>query len=177
MSSTAENTYLTGLRLGYGAHDDAGMVRVYFAEPLSKANPTAAGSTEPRSTDLILKLLKAIHLAGVAEAVALTASLGLNFVQYTKLVSTAAGGSNAFQREAERMYHFLREGKGGLSAGGGSVDDILQDFDEIMQAAAQVKCSLFLGSEAMNLFRFAKTKGFGSAGVESLVTSWRRDSG
>lgn len=175
MSSMAENTYLTGLRLGYGPHDDAGMVRLYHADPLSKAQPAAAESDVSRSKDFVPKLLTAIHLAGVAEAVAFTRHLGLDFAQYTKLVNTAAGGSRMFEREAERMFRNLGGSKTKRSTDDRSIDDIVQDLNEIMEAAAQVRCPLFLGSEALNLFQFAKAKGYGSAGVECLVTLWQTE--
>lgn len=177
MSSTAENTYLTGLRLGYGPHDDAGMVRIYYPEPLSKATSSVDDSTQSRNVGLVLRLLKGIHLAGVAEAVAFTKHLDLNFSQYAKLVTTAAGGSIMFDREGERMYRFLDGSEEKASAGGESIDNIVHSLDEAMEAASQVRCSLFLGADALSLFRFAQARGFGSSNVSNLVSLWKRGRG
>ncbi|KAL9114853.1 MAG: hypothetical protein Q9227_001096 [Pyrenula ochraceoflavens] len=176
MCATAENAYLTGLRMGHGSHDDAGMVRLFYEEPLSKQKSDATPEAQSQGEQLVVKLLKGIHLAGVAEAVAFVRHLGLPFEQFDNLVKNAAGGSKMFEQDARSIFNNMGNSKSGSWSGPmdeGSIESTIDGLKGVVDRAALVKCPLYLGTAALNLFEFvALTKNLRKDEAASVAMNW-----
>lgn len=166
LTSVAEQVYLTALGRGWGADDDACLVRVY-AEGVGNVGSVAGEvKGETAKTQLVVDLLEGIHLCATAETIALAQHVGLDLEQVYELCVNAAGGSHVFASVARDMIRVLK---------GESVDDPSKDAQEGLQQAAgklqavvdeaqRLKCPLFLGSQALNLLKLALVKGEKEAG-------------
>lgn len=164
------------------------MVRMYYPDPISTVKPSSAprkqkpmdndplgadSSSSPSSMDLVLTFLKTIYICSCAEAVALVHSLGVDFNEFYRLATDAAGGSKMLQRYAPLMKKFLEgEQKQEDPGQDGTVNDLIKGLEAVVKEARRVECPLPLGSEALSLLLFAKRMGYGCHGPTGVVGLW-----
>ncbi|KAH8710177.1 NAD binding domain of 6-phosphogluconate dehydrogenase-domain-containing protein [Phaeosphaeriaceae sp. PMI808] len=146
LCSVAEQVYFSIVDRGWGANDDAGIVRLWTSEPVSSINNTEVD--KDAALKLVVDLLTGIHLVSAAEAISLANHVGIPLPQLYELACDAAGGSSMFKNAGGKMIEIL-EGK---DAGKGSV---LGGYAEALKIAVdkaqEIKCPLYLGSAALNV--------------------------
>ncbi|KAI9685106.1 MAG: hypothetical protein M1820_010842, partial [Bogoriella megaspora] len=103
LSSIAEQVYLSGLSRGWGPKDDAEMVRMYSEGPVSKVEKKASGEDRQRKTQLVIRMLVAIHVCAAAESIAFAKHVGIPLEQFYELAVDAAGGSLMFRECGKDM--------------------------------------------------------------------------
>jgi 3-hydroxyisobutyrate dehydrogenase len=186
MTSAAEQQYVAGLGRGFGPNDDAGMVRMYYPDPVAKVkgsdvqqkpldNDPLSKEKPPSGLELVLMLLKTIHIIACAEAVSLAHFLNVDMEMYFRLVRDAAGGSKMFERYAADVKDMLdglekSEGKGQDD----TVNRLAKGLEMVMKEARRVECPLFLGVEALNLLLLARRRGYGDSGPAAVAGLWGR---
>jgi len=179
--SIAEQVYLSALTLGFGGHDDAGMVRTYYTHPISKV--TEYFEREPdklqsaKNCSIIIRLLKAIHLCAAAEAIAFAYHLGIDLGQFYELCVDAAGGSAMFRDRGPLMMGAISGGalNGQVQRATGqlqTIHDITQELEEVFQAAQKVQSPLHLGTAARNLLLLAERRLGKSARDFEIIRFW-----
>jgi len=167
--SIAEQIYLSALTLGFGGHDDAGMVRTYYTHPISQVPEYFARQPDKLRSEpniaLIIRLLKAIHLCAAAEAISFAKHLGINLNQFYKLCVDAAGGSVMFREKGLQMVHTISEknlkANSGVENGvhsAATIRDFINDLDDVLKAAQKVQSPLHLGTAARNLLLLAERR-------------------
>ncbi|EFQ99589.1 2-hydroxy-3-oxopropionate reductase [Nannizzia gypsea CBS 118893] len=171
LSSTAEQIYVAGLSPGYGADDDAGMVRMYYPEPISKVKSPTTMTPEFKSkaTNLVISLLRHIHLCAAAEAIAFARFLSLDMAQFYELVNAAAGGSFIFKSKAMEMINSANQ------AGTSAVkilNEAVDELSDVVQEARNVDCPLHLGAAALGILHQAKFRGWGKDSDSSVIRLW-----
>lgn len=173
MTSVAEQVYLTGLGRGWGADDDASMLRLY-SEGAGKLGGSVKGlaSSEDEKLKLVVGLLKGIHLCSTAEAIAFGRHVGLELDQLFDLCVNAAGGSSMLSRFGPEMIKAFKEDPGkqdqlakgwtasgvdgdGDGDGGQGLQEILEGLQAAVDEAQRLKMPLFLGNQALNMMRQA----------------------
>lgn len=178
MTSTAEQVYLTALGRGWGADDDASVLRLY-TESLGRVGAvTTQASTEDEKLSLLVGLLEGIHLCSAAETIAFAHHVGLDLDQVLALCVDAAGGSRMLNKVGPDMRSAFQAG--GDRATQGWQDEAtvsLQGMADKLQAAVdeaqRLKMPLFLGNQALTLCRLA-LQGPTTAGLAapSVVRAW-----
>ena len=176
MSSTAEQVYFTGIGRGYGPDDDGGIVRIY-TEGYSKSSSAVSARSESDRVNMVISLLKGIHLCSVAEMLAFARSLRLDPDQVLNLCVSAAGGSAILEKFGRDIVKTL---SGEKPAAPTTAADRLFGFSEELQGvvneARVLKVPLFLGSQALYLMRLAlqytprESRSYASAA--SIVDIW-----
>jgi 3-hydroxyisobutyrate dehydrogenase len=144
LCSTAEQVYFSALDRGWGANDDAGLVRLWTSEPVSSITST---SDKDAALELVIDLLTGIHLVSAAEAISLAQHVGIPLPQLYELACDAAGGSTMFKEAGSKMIEILEkkdEGRGSVL--GGYAEKLKIAVDK----AQEIKCPLYLGSAALN---------------------------
>jgi 3-hydroxyisobutyrate dehydrogenase len=144
LCSTAEQVYFSALDRGWGANDDAGLVRLWTPEPVSSIT---SSSDKAASLELVIDLLTGIHLVSAAEAISLAQHVGIPLPQLYELACDAAGGSTMFKEAGAKMIEILEkkdEGKGSVL--GGYAEKLKSAVDK----AQEIKCPVYLGSAALN---------------------------
>jgi 3-hydroxyisobutyrate dehydrogenase len=144
LCSTAEQVYFSALDRGWGANDDAGLVRLWTPEPVSSITST---SDKESALELVIDLLTGIHLVSAAEAISLAQHVGIPLPQLYELACDAAGGSTMFKEAGGKMIEILEkkeEGKGSVL--GGYAEKLKGAVDK----AQEIKCPVYLGSAALN---------------------------
>jgi 3-hydroxyisobutyrate dehydrogenase len=144
LCSTAEQVYFSALDRGWGANDDAGLVRLWTPEPVSSITSTSDKDT---ALELVIDLLTGIHLVSAAEAISLAQHVGIPLPQLYELACDAAGGSTMFKEAGGKMIEILEkkdEGRGSVL--GGYAEKLKIAVDK----AQEIKCPLYLGSAALN---------------------------
>jgi 3-hydroxyisobutyrate dehydrogenase len=144
LCSTAEQVYFSALDRGWGANDDAGLVRLWTPEPVSSITSTSDKDT---ALELVIDLLTGIHLVSAAEAISLAQHVGIPLPQLYELACDAAGGSTMFKEAGGKMIEILEkkdEGRGSVL--GGYAEKLKTAVDK----AQEIKCPLYLGSAALN---------------------------
>ena len=136
LSSLAEQVYLQGISAGHATHDDAGVVRLYYPDPIASvtAQPqtqdTASGEQLSGSA-LIIALLKAIYICSTAESVAFSHHVGLDLNQFYTLASDAAGGTKIFRTLGLRLINDIEHGKVAREPEIGSLDAVIRDLQDV----------------------------------------------
>jgi 3-hydroxyisobutyrate dehydrogenase len=144
LCSTAEQVYFSALDRGWGANDDAGLVRLWTPEPVSSITST---SDKDAALELVIDLLTGIHLVSAAEAISLAQHVGIPLPQLYELACDAAGGSTMFKEAGGKMIEILEkkdEGRGSVL--GGYAEKLKIAVDK----AQEIKCPVYLGSAALN---------------------------
>lgn len=164
MTSVAEQVYLTALGRGWGADDDASVLRLY-SEGVGKVGPvTGLASSEQEKLDLVTNLLRGIHLCAAAETIAFADHVGLDLDQVFELCVNAAGGSAMLDAFGPEMIEAFKTGRARAAQGWAAQEDAsrgggLTGFAETLQAAVdeaqRLKMPLFLGNQALNMVRIA----------------------
>ncbi|KAH4968138.1 hypothetical protein HBI18_127340 [Parastagonospora nodorum] len=145
LCSVAEQVYFSALDRGWGANDDAGLVRLWTSEPVSSINTSAAD--KDAALQLVVDLLTGIHLVSAAESISLAQNVGIPLPQLYELACDAAGGSSMFKDAGGKMIEVLeKKGDGKASVLGGYAEKLKIAVDK----AQEIKCPVFLGSAALN---------------------------
>ncbi|KAH8785966.1 oxidoreductase [Diaporthe sp. PMI_573] len=176
MTSVAEQVYLTGLSRGWGADDDASMLRLY-SEGVGKVGPIKGRShTEDEKLRLVVNLLRGIHLCSTAEAIAFASHVGLDLDQVFDLCTNAAGGSAMLNLHGPEMIKAFQGGRDQVARGwaagqgdGRGLGAILEGLQAAVDEAQLLKMPLFLGNQALNLIRLALQGG--SGGQDGLAAA------
>lgn len=166
MTSVAEQVYFTGLGWGWGADDDASMLRLY-SEGVGKVGPVKGQSrTQDEKLRLVVNLLRGIHLCSTAEAIAFASHVGLDLDQVFDLCTNAAGGSAMLNLYGPEMIKAFRGGRDHVIRGwsaeqgnGSGLADILEGLQAAVDEAQLLKMPLFLGNQALSLVRLASHGG------------------
>ncbi|KAF2819932.1 hypothetical protein CC86DRAFT_374653 [Ophiobolus disseminans] len=147
LCSIAEQVYFSALDRGWGANDDAGIVRLWTAEPVSSITSSLSAEQKESALELVIDLLTGIHLVSAAEAISLAHHVGIPLPQLYELACDAAGGSTMFKQAGAKLIEIL-EGK---DAGKGSVlGGYAEKLKIVVDKAQEIKCPLYLGSAALN---------------------------
>ncbi|KAB2107548.1 hypothetical protein AG0111_0g3861 [Alternaria gaisen] len=148
LCSAAEQVYFSALDRGWGANDDAGIVRLWTSEPVTSIQSNLSAEDKEAKLQLVVNLLTGIHLVSAAEAISLAKHVGIPLAQFYELACDAAGGSSMFKDAGAKMIAVLEgkeDGKG--KALGGYAESLKQAVDE----AQAIKCPVYLGTGALNL--------------------------
>jgi len=148
LCSAAEQVYFSALDRGWGANDDAGIVRLWTSEPVTSIQSSLSAEDKEAKLQLVVNLLTGIHLVSAAEAISLAKHVGIPLAQFYELACDAAGGSSMFKDAGAKMIAVLEgkeDGKG--KALGGYAESLKQAVDE----AQAIKCPVYLGTGALNL--------------------------
>ncbi|CAN9246238.1 unnamed protein product [Alternaria sp. RS040] len=148
LCSAAEQVYFSALDRGWGANDDAGIVRLWTSEPVTSIQSNLSAEDKEAKLQLVVNLLTGIHLVSAAEAISLAKHVGIPLAQFYELACDAAGGSSMFKDAGAKMIAVLEgkeDGKGKTL--GGYAESLKQAVDE----AQAIKCPVYLGTGALNL--------------------------
>ncbi|KAL1796926.1 hypothetical protein ACET3X_005466 [Alternaria dauci] len=148
LCSAAEQVYFSALDRGWGANDDAGIVRLWTSEPVTSIQSNLSAEDKEAKLQLVVNLLTGIHLVSAAEAISLAKHVGIPLPQFYELACDAAGGSSMFKDAGAKMIAVLEgkeDGKGRVL--GGYAETLKQAVDE----AQAIKCPVYLGTGALNL--------------------------
>lgn len=172
MSSVAEQVYLSALGRGFGADDDASMLRMYV-EGREKVSHTPATRvrTDEEKLHLVVVLLQGIHMCAAAEALSFAHRVGLDLQQVYELCIHAAGGSHMLETYGQDVMDVLR---GERIVADSILETIAKQLQEAVDEAQRLKMPLFLGSQALHLIRMGLDgeEAGGTEGVASLVKVW-----
>lgn len=182
MTSVAEQAFLAALGRGWGADDDASVLRLYTEEGSGAGGGPVAGPTLSNNDKMghVVNVLRGIHVCAAAEAIAFASHVGLDLDQVFELCINAAGGSAMLDAFGPDMIKAFKAGGGGDSwtTARGEGDDGLEKLAAGLQAAVdeaqRLKLPLFLGTQALNLVRLASRgveSGGGGAAKQELATA------
>ncbi|KAJ4410637.1 hypothetical protein N0V82_009187 [Gnomoniopsis sp. IMI 355080] len=180
LTSTAEQVFFTALGRGWGADDDASVLRLY-SEGAGKVGPvTGLATSEKDKVDLVVKLLKGIHLCATAETIAFASHVGLDLDQVFELCRNAAGGSVMLDTFGPEMVKAFKDSKAqvakGWTAQGNDASQRLGSFAEDLQAAVdeaqRLKTPLFLGNQALTMMRLALQDDSKQLASAAVVKAW-----
>ncbi|KAI8937876.1 hypothetical protein NX059_005563 [Plenodomus lindquistii] len=147
LCSVAEQVYFSAVDRGWGANDDAGIVRLWTSDPVSSIQSTLTAEEKQSRLQLVVDLLIGIHLVSAAEAFSLAKHVGIPLSQFYELACDAAGGSTMFKDVGVKMISIL-EGK---EDGSGSVlGGYIETLKTAVNRAQEIKCPVFLGTGALN---------------------------
>ncbi|OCL07470.1 2-hydroxy-3-oxopropionate reductase [Glonium stellatum] len=173
LSSIAEQVYFSGLAQGFGPNDDAGMVRMYYPDPVTKVNSTLPKEDASSKLNLVVCMLVGIHLCAAAESISFAKHVGLPLDQLYELAVDAAGGSIMFQECGKQMIEDLKGGESTLVASTGRrLDSIVQDMLAAVEEAQKTKCPMYLASGSLSLLLMAR-RGGREASAASVIDVWR----
>lgn len=184
MTSVAEQVYLTGFGRGWGADDDASVLRLY-SEGAGKVGGAVKGlaSSEEEKLRLVVGLLKGIHLCSTAEALGFGGHVGLRLDQLFELCVNAAGGSAMLNSVGPEMIKAFKEdpdkqdilAKGWTASGGGGgqgLEEIFEGLQAAADEAQRLKMPLFLGNQALNMMRLARQGSKTPLAAAAVVKVW-----
>lgn len=163
LCTLAEQVYFSALDRGWGANDDAGIVRLWTSTPVSTISSTSL-TPESKSSllQLVVDLLTGIHLVAAAEALSLAQHVGIPLDQFYVLACDAAGGSTMFAEEGKRMIEVFQGKRDGKEEG------VLKGYAERLKGAVdkaqEIKCPVYLGGAAVSSL-LATGPGFGIGGL------------
>ncbi|KAF5850964.1 hypothetical protein GGP41_010611 [Bipolaris sorokiniana] len=147
LCSVAEQVYFSALDRGWGANDDAGLVRLWTSDPVTSIQSTLSPEEKAQKLEHAVNLLTGIHLVAATEAISLAKHVGIPLPQFYTLVCDAAGGSTMFKEAGQKMIEIL-EGK---EDGSGSVlGSYVETLKLAVEEAQSIKCPVYLGSAALN---------------------------
>ncbi|KAH7402605.1 oxidoreductase-like protein [Pyrenochaeta sp. MPI-SDFR-AT-0127] len=148
LCSVAEQVYFSALDRGWGANDDAGIVRLWTSEPVANIQSSLSAEEKEAKLQLVVDLLTGIHLVSAAESISLAKHVGIPLPQLYELACDAAGGSTMFQQAGAKMVDILdgkEDGTGKVL--GGYIEKLRIAVNE----AQAIKCPTYLGTGALNL--------------------------
>lgn len=148
LCSVAEQVYFAALDRGWGANDDAGIVRLWTSEPVSSIQSSLSAEEKEQKLTLVKDLLKGIHLVAAAEALSLAKHVSIPLPQIYELAKDAAGGSRQFETLGPKMLPILE----GQADGNGKVlDGYVEGLQKALDEAQAIKCPTYLGNGALGL--------------------------
>ncbi|KAF1941525.1 oxidoreductase-like protein [Clathrospora elynae] len=148
LCAIAEQVYFSALDRGWGANDDAGLVRLWSSEPVTSIQNSLPAEDKEAKLQLVVDLLTGIHLVSAAESISLAKHVGIPLPQLYELACDAAGGSAMFRDAGEKMITIL-EGKDNDS--GRILGEYVKKLRTAVDEAQAIKCPLYLGTGALNL--------------------------
>lgn len=170
LSSTAEQTYLTGLLYGWGPRDDSAMVRMYYPDPIAKVQSSKSPEEAAADLEKVVKLMTYTNICAAAEAIAFARFLKVDTNQFYDLVVNAAGGSKIFRTLGDIMIKGIP--KGPAPEGTLSIDRVIEELSEIIQKGRDLYTPLNLATEALNVFLLAQRQGWGAEASTSVIRVW-----
>ena len=148
LCSISEQVYFSALDRGWGADDDAGLIRIWTSEPVASIQKPITSEERDTRLQLVINLLTGIHLVSTAESISLAKRVGISLPQLYELARDAAGGSAMFQDAGARMIAILDR----KEDGGGQV---LGSYVELLRIAVNeaqaIKCPTYLGAGALSI--------------------------
>lgn len=147
LCSVAEQVYFSALDRGWGANDDAGLVRLWTSDPVSSIQSTLSAEDKQSKLKLVVDLLTGIHLVSAAEAISLAKHVGIPLQQFYELACDAAGGSTMFKEAGAQMIAVLDGKENGSASVLGTYIDTLRSA---VNQAQEIKCPVYLGVGALN---------------------------
>ncbi|KAH6620426.1 oxidoreductase-like protein [Boeremia exigua] len=148
LCSIAEQVYFAALDRGWGANDDAGIVRLWTSEPVSNIQSSLSAEDKEKKLTLVKNLLRGIHLVAAAEALSLAHHVSIPLPQIYELAKDAAGGSKQFENLGSKMLPILE----GQADGNGKVlGGFIAGLQEALDEAQAIKCPTYLGNGALGL--------------------------
>ncbi|CBX94574.1 hypothetical protein IAQ61_009590 [Plenodomus lingam] len=147
LCSVAEQVYFSALDRGWGANDDAGLVRLWTSDPVSSIQSTLSAEDKQSKLKLVVDLLTGIHLVSAAEAISLAKHVGIPLQQFYELACDAAGGSTMFKEAGAQMIAVLEGKENGSASVLGTYIDTLRSA---VNQAQEIKCPVYLGVGALN---------------------------
>jgi 3-hydroxyisobutyrate dehydrogenase len=148
LCSVAEQVYFSAVDRGWGANDDAGIVRLWTSDPVSSIQSSLSADEKQQKLTLVKDLLTGIHLCAAAEALSLAKHVSIPLPQIYELAKDAAGGSKQFEDFGPKMLPILE----GQSDGNGKVlDGYVEKLQKALDEAQAIKCPLYLGNSALAL--------------------------
>lgn len=184
MTSVAEQVFFAGLERGWGADDDASMLRLY-SEGADRLGGTVKGlaTSEDEKLRLVVSLLKGIHLCSAAETLAFGSHVGLDLDQLFELCINAAGGSAILRKFGPEMIKAFKEdtdkqdllAKGWTVSGGDGgqgLEEVLEGLQAAVDEAQRLKMPLFLGNQAVFMMRLAMRNSKTPLAAAAVVKAW-----
>lgn len=168
LCTIAEQVYLSGLSLGYGPLDDAGMVRMYYPKPVAQVQTSLSPSEKAKRLDLVISLLTGIHLCAAAESIAFAHHVHIPLDQLYTLAVDAAGGTTMFKDMGAQMIKLLKGEKGE----GRKLEEFADRMRDVVGEAQKLRCPLYLGSAALNMMVLAGSDWIGANAAEDVVKLW-----
>ena len=148
LCSIAEQVYFAAVDRGWGANDDAGIVRLWTADPVSSIQSSLSAEEKQQKLTLVKDLLNGIHLVAAAEALSLAKHVSIPLPQIYELAKDAAGGSKQFENYGQKINAIL----GGQSDNNGKVlDSYIENLHKALDEAQAIKCPTYLGNGALAL--------------------------
>lgn len=181
MTSVAEQVYFTGLGRGWGADDDASILRLYSEGAGKLGAVKGLASSEDEKLRLVVGLLKGIHLCSAAEALAFGSHVNLRLDQLFELCINAAGGSAMLSNFGPEMIAAFKEDTGkqdklvkGWAASGDSkgLEEVLEGLQAAVDEAQRLKMPLFLGNQALTMIRLAIQSSKTPLAAAAVVKNW-----
>jgi 3-hydroxyisobutyrate dehydrogenase len=172
MASTAEQVYFSGLAQGFGAQDDAGMLRIYYPEPMLDVKCTLEPAAKAAKLKLVVDMLVGIYVCATAEAIAFAQHVNLPLDQFYELAVDAAGGSHVFREVGAQVIKGLKGDASVWSRSGRRLDDVAKGLSEAVKEAQNVKCPAFLMNAALSILMLAKRAEEKEASAASVVKIW-----
>lgn len=182
MTSVAEQVYMTALGRGWGADDDASVLRLY-TEGVGKVGAvTSTATTDEEKLGLLVSLLEGVHLCSAAETIAYAHHVGLDLDQVFELCVNAAGGSATLDKFGPGMIRAFKQAPAGGEQGqeeetsaGPSLQGVTEKLQGAVDEAQRLKMPLFLGNQALTMCRLAlqgATTSADSAAPSTVVRAW-----
>ncbi|KAK4233978.1 hypothetical protein C8A03DRAFT_19044 [Achaetomium macrosporum] len=168
MTSAAESAYRQAVAKGYGPDDDSSLLRLYTesgSDTAATAAPeeSSANKTDEEKLTLVIDLLKTINLCAAGESLAFANAVGLDLDQVLDLCINAAGASTMLKTYGHLIISALRVGAASKNwaakDGEPSLRQIAERLQHAVELAEQIKLPLFLGTQALRIFREALESG------------------
>jgi len=169
LSSAAEQVFVAGFSAGYGAKDDAELVKLYLPTEqnlvLEQTSLATTSSKDVSKLEIIAKLMAAVHLVAAIEATTLGAKVGLQPQQLFDICVGAAGTSFMYK---DRIPQLLN----GKWTSKKTVDEVIAELKVSIEAAQQLKYPLPLSATALQLLQLASLRGLGKEPDVAVSRIW-----
>ena len=168
MTSVAEQVYNWCVTFGYGTHDDAATVRMYYSKPVADVQCTLPPAERERKIKMIIEMLVAVHIASASEAIMLADSCDIPLKQFFELVMVSAGASRMFQKFVDTLS--VDEGAEPLT--GRTMEDGVRALTAVIDEALAVGCSTPLANGALDLFSLFGRRLGEEKEASNLLRAW-----
>ncbi|TVY51421.1 L-threonate dehydrogenase [Lachnellula cervina] len=169
LSSASEQVFVAGFSAGYGAKDDAELVKIFLPNDLNlvleQTSLATTSSKDASKLDLVAKLMAAVHLVAAVEATTLGAKVGLQPQQLFDICVGAAGTSFMYK---DRIPQLLS----GKWTSKKTVDKVIAELKVSVEAAQQLKYPLPLSGTALQLLQLASLRGLGKEPDVAISRIW-----
>ncbi|KAH8598277.1 NAD binding domain of 6-phosphogluconate dehydrogenase-domain-containing protein [Bisporella sp. PMI_857] len=171
LTSATEQVLLTGISAGYGPEDDSRLTKVYLPSTpdlvLKLATSPSITSDEgyKLKLQLVINVMKAVHLASAAEAMSLGMKAGLELNTMFEIIGTAAGSSAMFLNRIPGLL----SGKWSTEK---TIDEVIAELSASIQEANRIKYPLHLAATALQLFQLVALRGSGKEPDLAVSRIW-----